>query len=328
MTNVLLDANSCDNLANLRGNDLLELLNTVENLYVEYRDTLGLPKDVTFGTEIEYECLPRFLVNCYVETRLPEWDSGRDGTCISGGEVRSPILVDEKQCWVELKKICKYLKGWNAIMNRHAGGHIHTGVQTLGGDVNAWRVFAKLYMLYEHVMMRFCFGDKINGRASLAQYAPPVANRIYERIDAINEAETAKEVLDELPYDKYGAINFGHIHNYSFGKRDRNTIELRCPNATTEHTVWQNNINAFAKMQVSCKNLAINEDFLDHKIKKFKPKKDKVYQNEVVLKSALEFSDLIFDNNLDKMYFLRQYIKNFQSGADAREAVFAKSFIK
>ena len=32
------------------------------------------------------------------------------------------------------------------------------------------------------------------------------------------------------------------------------------------------------------------------------------------LEQAVELADLIFDNNLDKVYFLRQYIKSFEKG--------------
>ena len=329
MTNPLLDANSCDNLANLRGNDLLELLATVESFLVEYRDNLGLPDNATFGVEIEYEMLPRFLVTGYINHKLPRWNSGYDGTVSTGGEIRSPILSDTKECWMELKKICKYLKRLNAVMNHHAGGHIHVGVQSLGSKTESWRLFVKTYMLYEHVMMRFFYGDKINGRSTLSHYAPPIADRIYENIHEINEARDATDVICELPGGKYGAINFGHIHTYHMDSvSSGSTIELRCPNATSEHIVWQNNINAFAKMLDTCKNRAIDESFLNYQIKKYKTQKGKVYRNEVILKSALEYADLIFDNNLDKMYFLRQYIKDFQPGVEAKEAIHAKSFIK
>lgn len=33
--------------------------------------------------------------------------------------------------------------------------------------------------------------------------------------------------------------------------------------------------------------------------------------NIIDLKKSLEFVDLIFDNNLDKIYFLKQYLKDF-----------------
>ncbi len=329
MKTVLLSSDECDRFVDLRGNDLLELLTTVENLLIEYRYRLGLSNKVTFGIEIEYEEVRKSLVDNFVRTNISSWQSGSDSTVASGGEIRSPILTDQRKSWQELKRICEYLKENNAVMNHTAGGHIHTGVQALGTSVDAWRLFIKLYMIYEHIMMRFFFGDKINGRASLAQYAPPVADSIYERLTRINEAHIPADIICQLPHTKYGAINFGHVQGYSMDKMTTgSTVELRCPNGTSEEVIWQNNINAYAKMQESCRKQLIDEDYLDYKIRFFEEKKDKFYQNEVILKTALEFVDLVFDNNLDKMYFLRQYIKNFQSGADAREAVFAKSFIK
>ena len=46
--------------------------------------------------------------------------------------------------------------------------------------------------------------------------------------------------------------------------------------------------------------------------------------NEINLKKAIELGDLIFDNNLDKVYFLRQYIKSFTTSRNEREK--AKQF--
>ena len=44
------------------------------------------------------------------------------------------------------------------------------------------------------------------------------------------------------------------------------------------------------------------------------------------LKKAIELGDLIFDNNLDKVYFLRQYLKSFEIGNNTLEK--AKQFTK
>ena len=35
--------------------------------------------------------------------------------------------------------------------------------------------------------------------------------------------------------------------------------------------------------------------------------------NQIYLEQALELCDMIFDNNLDKIYFLRQYLKSFET---------------
>ena len=32
--------------------------------------------------------------------------------------------------------------------------------------------------------------------------------------------------------------------------------------------------------------------------------------NKIFLNEALEFTDMVFDNNVDKIYFLKQYLKN------------------
>ena len=64
-------------------------------------------------------------------------------------------------------------------------------------------------------------------------------------------------------------------------------------------------------MLVSSKDKVMDEEFLDYKLKhEFHPYLGNEYlYNNVNLKNALEFVDLVFNNNLDKVYFLRQYIK-------------------
>ena len=55
---------------------------------------------------------------------------------------------------------------------------------------------------------------------------------------------------------------------------------------------------------------------------------DKTKYNEVNIEEALEFADLVFDNDLDKVYFLRQYIKNYEENFKTNKAVMAKRFVK
>ena len=57
----------------------------------------------------------------------------------------------------------------------------------------------------------------------------------------------------------------------------------------------------------------------------FKGAKYKSFQN---IEEALEFVDLVFDNDLDKVYFLRQYIKNYEENFKINKAVMAKRFVK
>ena len=330
MTNVLIQPNCCDSLVKLRGNDLLELLATIESLMIEYRDLIHIPSNVTFGVEIEYEKLDRSQVTTFINQNLSGWESKSDGTVSSGGEINSPIMSDTKKYWDELRTICVYLKKHRAVTNRHAGGHIHVGVQALGRSVDAWRVFVKLYMLYEDVMIRFFYGDKLNRRETFNQYSPPIGNRIYGSLKKINMAKRPLHILSEMPSNRYSALNFCRALNADDFEKASNgrTLELRCPNGTDEEVIWQNNINTFTKMLDSSKKQAIDEDYLDFKIKSYDESKEDFYYDEIQLKKALEFVDLVFDNNLDKANFLRQYFKSFQNSPESSEAVYASSFIK
>ena len=69
MNNAFLKEN--DDFSSLRGLDLQELITYIENYYLDYRDTLGLPNNLTFGVEIEYENYLKTLVDKYIEKEFP-----------------------------------------------------------------------------------------------------------------------------------------------------------------------------------------------------------------------------------------------------------------
>ena len=329
MENVLLSDKRNDMFSTLRGNNLLDLLETVENQYIKYREGILIPKDVTFGLEIEYEEVSQKNVTKFINKNARQWNSGTDGSLRNGGEIRSPILTDEKKYWEELKKICEYLKKENANMSRNAGGHIHVGTPVLGNNVEGWRIFFKIIMLYENILYRFYYGDKLNGRPKISTYAQPISEELFENLEEINEATTVQELQDYVSSDRRSSINFNNVDFDDPDVKDyKNTIELRCPNATSEEVIWQNNVNTSTKMLIASGARVIDEDFLDYKLKKHVPDVDNpLMYNEIYLREALELVDLIFSNNLDKVYFLRQYLKSFQTGVEAPEAVLAKRFV-
>ena len=73
-----------------------------------------------------------------------------------------------------------------------------------------------------------------------------------------------------------------------------------------------------------------DEEFLDYKLScEYFPYLGNEYlYNNINLKNVLEFVDLVFDNNLDKVYFLRQYLKNFEENNGLSVAVKIKKFVK
>lgn len=331
MNKDFISSNRNDSFVLLRGLDLQDLLIQTKHFLLEYRSQLDLSDDLTFGIEIEYEGIPKIMVDNFIKKNLNNWASEADGSLKSGGEIKSPIMCDNIKYWEELKRICDYLTKRKADTSHNAGGHIHIGAHMLGDDVKAWQHFLKLYIAYENVLFRFIYGDKISGRTQIFKYAPPIAHILHRNLIHINGAKTIDDIWQILPIVKYQALNFGHVNFSSLEDICyKNTIELRCPNATTNATIWQNNINAFSKMIICSKNKVMDEEFLDYKLNnEFYPYPYYEYlYNNINLKNVLEFVDLVFDNNLDKVYFLRQYLKDFQDNYNIKEAISAKRFVK
>ena len=328
------DLNLYDNnieFTKLKDFDLKDIIKQINKYYLEYRYTLNLPSKITFGTEIEYEEGVRKLVDKYIQYHLIRWKSSTDGSLTSGGEVISPIMKDKDKYWFQLQKICKFLTSLRVDTCHNAAGHIHVGAHIMG-DINSWRKFLKLYTIYEPVLFRFFYGDKINARKTITDYASPLANDLYKIMKYINEAKS----INDLQYYFRNfrverAINLNYIDFYNITqKNDLNTIEFRSPNATTNEVIWQNNINAITKMLLACINNNIDEEYLDYKLKNsYIPYQDDEFKyNKIDLDEVFKFIDTIFDNTLDKVYFLRQYIKDYKVNIESEEAIMSKKITK
>ena len=308
--------------------DIKMLYSELLNFYLKYRDSLGLPSSITFGIEIEYEYLLKHIVDNYIGKELKGWISKTVASLVCGGEITSPVMRDEKNRWNELQKICSYLRNRQAVTNLRAGGHVHIGAKILDDHIEAWKTFLKLYICYEHVLFRFGYGDKLESRKNLKEYAKPVSMNLFNQLEYI---ECSKK-LEHLHYaleskGHYDAISFKHIvFNESYSYRFH-TIEFRFPNASTNEIIWQNNINVFTKMILMSLNGTINKEFLDYKLQQIKSIGENKYRYDLIyVEDALEFADLVFDNNLDKMYFLRQYFKNFEVDLGKNYAKSIKKF--
>lgn len=312
----------------LRGYDLQDVLFQIENIKLFYRNHLGLPNTMTFGVEIEYEGVIRNFVDKYVTSKLNEWLSTKDGSLVEGGEINSPIMIDTEKNWNELAMMCDYLKRKHADVSHNAGGHIHIGAHYLGNDLEKWRTFIKTYAVYENVLFRFLYGDKLNGRKKIYKYAEPLAEQISMCSKAIDDAPRLKKMLGYINKERRQAINFWNIETEDAGKlRKGNSIEFRSPNATVEKVIWQNNINALTKFIIATTSDGLDQEYINYKLKNELTLYQYLY-NAIDLKAVLEFVDLIFDNNLDKTFFLRQYLKDYNEVFDTKYPIRSRQFIK
>lgn len=317
-------------LSEMSGADLLELMSLIDDYYIELRKQLGLNQKITFGLELEFENALKNIIDRKLDDAFPngDWVTKRDATLHNGAEIASPILRDNKICWENLNKVCSIVEPLASIGTK-SGGHIHIGTQTIGNDRESWLNFIKLWSVYENIIFRFSYGEYLTPRQILTEYAKPMTKEFWEKYEKLKAKNASLEsIIFSLSYSRYQAVNFENVNksrcNY-FG--DCNTIEFRCPNGTINPVIWQNNVNLFANLLLYSKSSDYDENTIE---KRRDINKDKFstleWYNEIYLQQSLELCDMLFENNIDKINFLRQYLKSFEIGRKELEK--AKTFTK
>ena len=308
------DENS--SFSSLKGLDLKELICLINQVYIRYRNYIGVDEKYTFGIEIEMEdvlsldCVNKNILDLNLSDK---WIVKKDSTLDNGAEINSPPLRDSYYCWNDLNKVCEKSK-YLGIIKGNCGGHIHFGTHNLGNEVETWINFLKLWSVYENIIFRFGYGEFFGPRPIIEDYASKISSDLwYVLFESGFDFKNVYEVLSLTDLNKSQAINFYnakkkgfHLDTYQFG----NTIEVRCFNGSLNHIIWQNYINLVLKMMMYAKRFDFDHDIINRRHEKIYHKYDSIeHYNQIYLDQALEFCDLIFDNNLDKIYFLRQYLK-------------------
>lgn len=324
-SSILRDRNT--GFSKLRGLDLQEVLLEVEKTIITYRDILYLDSKLFFGLEIEWEGRNKSIIIDYLSKNRGSWVFDEDGSLDTGGEIKSPRLNDKRESWKALKDVCENLKKIAAVADEKTGGHIHFGANIFGDDLEAFLIFLKTYAIYENIFFRFYYGEFLCHRSSSYTRGSKQAWRIRKYIDDIKSIDDLNNHYNFLRSDRSVAINF---QNLKFGHRsiDKNTIELRIPNGSVEEIIWQNNINAFGKFILKTISDKIDRDYINRTFLEITEDSiNSLLYNEICLSKALEFVDLVFDNDLDKFYFLRQYFKNYEDNYGLEKNKLAKRFI-
>lgn len=305
---------------NLKGQQLIDYLNYLSQMLLEYRDKLNFNRSTTFGMEIEFENAKYNDIKSKIES-IDDWEIKGDisvmktiGITKYGGEIVSPICDDSKETWDELKEICNILKKNDATCTNRTGGHVHVGIQEFKNNYESYKNFLILYAVYEPIIYRFLAGESTKIRSNASRYARPFAYRILVEKNNVINFDSIYDVRYFIYRNNerkgYG-INIANI-NLTNMHQDKNTIEFRSPNGTIEEVIWQNNVNFIIKLIDYCSSNNFDYEFLLDKFNKLHKNNINIETYELMnIKEALELSNLIFDNQLDKDYFLRQYFKDF-----------------
>lgn len=299
--------------------DIDDILATYWQL--QYRPQLNLSPKITFGVEIEFEDMNYFNVEDFLTSSQINWKLDIDLSVVSGGEIISPKLSDNKNTWQVLKQICEYLKKNHANTSQNAGAHIHVGADILGNNIEKWQRFLIIYTIYERVLFHFFYGEKNYPRNGVKKHACPIAEEMFYRLKVLKKCQSLEDLAAWVPQSRKQAVNFTNIKWSKINQNcEKNTIEFRTPNGTKEETIWQNMINTILHLLlIAEKN--IDMDYLNYKLEhEFSSYYFNSLNGGINPKDALEFVDFIFQTNLDKINFLLQYFKGY-SVADKRVRV-------
>lgn len=325
-----IDPNKCDLLGNYKGKELLEILSQLDKFHLVYRSIIGLDKSDTFGIEIEYEQAQYELVreklielfninmndspairwNSKIDISMPIASNGKR----YNGEIISPILTDTKEIWQQIESVCQMLQNMQAKNPNSSAGHIHYGTQILGLNINNWLNMFKMWVIYEKIIFRFAYGENLGPRKSISTYAGKIGDILYRQLPNYEKYCNARELNRSLFNSKqyaldFASVQFNNVHRFMAN----NSFEVRCPNGTLNPIIWQNNVNFFAKLFKYCASQNFNDELITSRLRNYHPENNSYASyNQIYLQEAIELADLIFDNNLDKLCFLKQYLKSFQ----------------
>lgn len=346
-----LNPSSNEMLSELNNSDRLNVISLLKKYYLELRSRIDVSSDITFGLEIECDHANTKIIGEKLDADLSfsNWKMEPDGSLPLGIEIISPVLRDSQDNWIDVCGVCNVI-GKNADLTDNVGGHIHIGTQILGNNPKYWGNFIKLWTVYENVIFRFLYGEFISPRSILVSQAIPIALECIEKMDSIDKKigmVNASDLFmkldpgdDNIKLRRKKCVNFTNVSRlqpYMYNmEKDMNTIEFRSPNGTFDPIIWQNNVNFLVKLMLYCKSDRFNAELVDRKISYMKEiAKDDVIRktffdfnkySRIYMDQAIELADLIFENNLDKMYFLRQYIKdgNVSSKSLVKSAEFTR----
>ena len=224
------------------------------------------------------------------------WSIKTDKSLTAGknAEIVSPILQNTKQTWITLRKIGELLNLINPSYDECSFQVNFDGnlLPRIEDKVN----FLKLYAMYEDIIYRFSKGEDEIYRSSLETYASPVILTLKGLLSFDN-----KQIIEMFSDNKrYGIV---------FKTKDKDLIEFRTPNMTSNPILWQNYITTFYYLLEFSKTKHYNMKEINHYLTNF----NKIYilENYELEKKekALVFAKTIFHNNNDFCNFMHQYLK-------------------
>ena len=268
----------------------------LQNSSFIYRDKLSIPRKVNFGLELELDKVDNEEVSKLIKSRVGgNYNVKEDKSLTKGSnaEITTPVLQNEKDTWIALKRIGELLEKLNPSYDKCSFQVNFDGslLPTIEDRVR----FLKLYAMYEDIIYRFSKGEDSNYRDSLETYAAPIILTLKGALTINNNA-----VVDMFSNQKRYGITFKN--------NGCDLIEFRTPNMSNNPIYWQNYINTFYYLLRVVTSGKYNRKEVDEYIDIFNRTYIlEAYERENCDK-ALKFCKTIFPQTTDTTNFMHQYL--------------------
>ena len=299
-----------------------ELLDILKDYEIQYKDILsGL--DIPFGCEIEFEATPHQFVykGLYnikkYSSNMSKWKLVSDESLndlkgnirftnnIYGGEIVSPILHNTKDDWVRLKEVCTMLKNLQAKNTDYSSAQIHFDNELFKDNYKGIINLLKIWAIYEDIIYRFSKGNHDHLRKKINEFARPMSRKYISIIKSkyINDYDILIKNLKFIR--RMTGLSFSEFYT-----PNKDSFEVRTPNGIVDEVIWQNNINFFKHILSSALDENKDWELLDCYVNDYNRNYYKLKNYEKLnIDKAKRLGDFIFDEEEDKMNFMKQYVK-------------------
>ena len=268
----------------------------LENSPLIYRSKLTIPSHINFGLELELDKVDYDEVRELVRREVNGSFIVKTDDSLTKGqsaEIVTPVLRNNKETWILLKKLGELLQRLNPDYS------LCSFQVNFDGSLLPWNEdkvrFLKLFAMYEDIIYRFSLGEDEEFRESIETYAYPIIWMMKSIKSHGNDS-----IVDMFSKNKRYGIVF---------KENPDLIEFRSPNMSSNPIMWQNYITTFYYLIEASISKKLDMKKVDYYIDHFY--KSYILENYSLEKKdkAIEFCDLIFKKSDDSISFMHQYLK-------------------
>lgn len=273
--------------------DILDI--KLQNSPLKYRDKLTIPSKVNFGLELELDKVDPSMVYKLIRKQFgTNWQVKADPSLTQekNAEIATPVLQNNRQTWILLKKLGVLLEKLNPSYDQ-CSFQVNFDGSLLPTNEDRIR-FLKLYAMYEDIIYRFSKGGDLEYRHSLDMYAHPIILSLKGTLSIGEDA-----VMEMFSNNKrYGVV---------FKNKEKDLIEFRTPNMTSNPILWQNYVTTFYYLLIASTSNKFNKKEIDQYIDEFS--KTFLLENYELEKrqKASCFCKKIFPKSIDQINFMHQY---------------------